>query len=335
MYLRYDKSVCGAARVSEQDNDGVVDLSIIVVSWNTRDLLERCLASVNESLDARFFHAENRLSYEVIVVDNFSTDGTSEMVRERFPLAELTERSENGGFARANNEALRRYHGRYALLLNPDTEVQPGALSMLVTFMDQHPAAGAAGPRLLNPDGSLQPSCFPSPGLAREFWRLFHADAIHHYGTCAMSEWKFDEVRPVDIVQGACLILRRETLDQVGLFDEDFYIYSEEVDLCQRIRQGGWKIYFVPQAQVVHFGGQSTRQVAERMFLQLYRSKILYFRKHKGPLSALAYKGILLLASCARLALGPVAIVRHPRKRQELALVARYYCRLIVELGGM
>lgn len=316
----------------------ILDLSVVVVSWNTRELLARCLASVYETLDGSIDgmpHSATPTSFEVVVVDNGSTDGSVEMVREHFPGAKLVASSDNLGFARANNLALRDYRGRYALLLNPDTEARPGALQTLVSYLDEHPEVGAVGPRLLNPDGSLQQSCHPAPGLARELWRLFHGDAIHRYGMYAMDTWSVEAPRPVDVIQGACLMLRREALDQVGLLDEEFYIYSEEVDLCQRIRQGGWKIAWVPAAEVVHFGGQSTRQVAEAMFLQLYRSKILYFRKHRGRAAAWIYKLILLLASASRLAFGPLADLRHPGEREEHRTLARYYRRLIGALPGM
>lgn len=314
-----------------------LDVSIVIVSWNTRELLERCLASVFAGLG----RAPSDLSEgglptgEVVVVDNNSRDGSAELVRERYPRARLIASRENLGFARANNLGLRGYRGRYALLLNPDTEVQPGALARLVRYLDAHPDVGAAGPLILNPDGSLQLSCHRSPNLPRELWRLFHGDAIRHFGTYAMDEWSRHEPRAVDVIQGACLMVRREALTRVGLLDEDFYIYSEEVDLCERIRREGWAIHWVPEAAVVHYGGQSTRQVAEEMFLHLYRSKLIYFRKHQGAFAARAYKAILYLASLARLALGPLAEAAGRRDRAERQLVVRHYQRLIRELPGL
>jgi len=304
-----------------------MNLSIIIVNWNTCDLLAQCLESV--------YANPPDCEFEVLVVDNASTDGSVQMVRERFPWVRLIENQENVGFARANNRAIQESTGCYALLLNPDTEVQPGALETLVRFMNAHPQAGAAGAQLLNPNGTLQPSCHPAPTLFREFWRLFHLDVLYPYALYPMKRWSLESHREVDIVQGACMILRREALDQVGLLDEDYFIYSEEVDLCHRLRQRDWKVYWIPQAVVVHYGGQSTQQVATEMFLHLYQSKLLYFRKHNGWLAAQLYKLILLAATLARLLLSPLAWLEHPPQRQQHLASAGHYRRLVRALPEM
>lgn len=304
-----------------------MDLSIIIVNWNTRDLLAQCLASV--------YAYPPEGEFEVFVVDNASTDDSTQMMRGWFPQVRMIENSENVGFARANNQAIQESTGCYVLLLNPDTEVQPGALKTLMRFMDAHPQAGAAGARLLNPDGTLQTSCYPAPSLSREFWRLFHLDVLYPYALYPMKRWLLESHREVDIVQGACMILRREALDQVGLLDEDYFIYSEEVDFCHRLRQRDWKVYWVPQAVVVHYGSQSTRQMAAAMFLRLYQGKVLYFRKHYGWLAAQLYKLILLAAALARLLLGPLAWLEHPPQRQRYLALAGHYRRLIRALPGL
>ena len=314
-------------------------LSVIIVNWNTRDLLARCLDSVisdHSPITSREPLVTDHCSLitETIVVDNASTDGSARMVRERFPQVHLIENRENVGFARANNQAIRQSGGRYVLLLNPDTEVRPGALETLVRFMDAHPEAGAAGARLLNPDGTLQESCHPFPTLGREFWRLFHLDALWRFARYDMARWDLETPREVDSVQGACVILRREALDQVGLLDEDYFMYTEEVDLCHRLRQGGWRIYWVPQAVVVHYGGQSTRQMPAEMFLRLYESKLLYFRKRRGPTAARLYKLILLAASLARLLVSPLAWLERPPRREEHLTLAGQYRRLVRVLVG-
>ncbi|NOZ06362.1 MAG: glycosyltransferase family 2 protein [Chloroflexi bacterium] len=320
------------------------DLSIIIVNWNTRDLLAQCLESVagcqmsvvrHQSSDTNDRPTGDRLlTTDVWVVDNASSDGSAQMVRERFPWVRLIENEENVGFARANNQAIRRSNGRYVLLLNPDTEVQPGALETLVRFMDEHPQAGAAGARLLNPDGTLQPSCHPMPTLSRELWRLVHLDAFRSYAVYQMAAWDLALPRQVDVVQGACLILRREVLDNVGLLDEEYFIYSEEVDLCYRIWRAGWRIFWVPQAGVVHYEGQSTRQVAPQMFLRLYEGKVLFFRKNQGWVAAQIYKLILLATALARLAISPLAwLERRPRRDVHLALAGHYW-QLLRALPG-
>lgn len=304
-----------------------MDLSILIVSWNTRDLLARCLETVATEL-ASFAPG----AAETVVVDNASHDGSAALVRERFPWVRLIVNDANVGFARANNQAFAAAQGRYLLLLNPDTVLLPGALRALIDFLGTHPTAGAVGARLLNPDGSLQPSCSPAPTLSRELWRLFHLDALRPYGVYAMSQWDARQPRPVEVVQGACLLLRREALGDEELLDPRYFMYSEEVDLCYRIRRRGWQIYWVPTAQVIHYGGQSTRQAATAMFLRLYEGKILYFRKLHGPTAALLYKLILLAAALARLIVSPLAWLQ-PASRRRLNLTrAGQYVQLLKAL---
>jgi N-acetylglucosaminyl-diphospho-decaprenol L-rhamnosyltransferase len=247
----------------------------------------------------------------------------------------LIENSDNAGFARANNQAVAQSSGDYVLLLNPDTEVLPGALEALVQFLRQHPKAGAVGARILNPDGSLQISCYPAPTLMRELWRLLHLDALRPYGVYHMSEWDTGAPREVDTLLGACILLPRTALAQVGSLDEDYFFTGEEIDLCCRLQQARWRIYWVPRAQVIHYGGQSARLVMELTFLRLYEGKVLYFRKRQGRLAARAYKVILSLAALLRLLLSPLAwLGRSPRRQQQLTLAGRY-ARLLLALPHM
>lgn len=303
-----------------------MDLSIIIVSWNTRELLAACLESIYGQPPAGFRH-------EVLVVDNASSDGSAALVRQRFPQVRLTESKANLGFAGGNNLAIRESHGRYLFLLNPDTKLLPNALTELLTFMESNPAAGGAGSRLLNPDLTLQPSCHPLPTLGRELSRLLHLDYFPpHYGSYNMRHWDTAVPRRVDIVQGASLILRRSLLDRVGLLDDGYFMYSEEVDLCYRIHKAGWPLYWVPASRVIHYGGQSTRQVAADMFIELYRGKLIYFRKNHGPAVALIYKLILGLAALPRL---PLLIAGRllPGDRGDAALrLGRHYAHLLRQL---
>lgn len=307
----------------------MIDLSILIINWNTRDLLAQCLTSIYADWPA------GDGDFEVIVVDNASADGSAAMMRHCFPQAFLVENDRNAGFAAANNQAIGRSRGRYVLLLNPDTVLQPGALASLVTFMGMYPEAGAAGSMLLNPDGTLQPSCHPFPTLGGEMWRLLHLDQLIPLAVYRMADWPLDRPRAVDSVQGASLIVRREVIDRIGALDESYFMYSEEVDWCLRIRRAGWKIYWVPASRIFHFGGQSTRQAATAMFLQLYRAKVQYFRKHFGAFHGFLYKGELLFASAVRLLLTPVMGVLQPGKRRERAVLARRYGRLILALPRM
>ncbi len=296
-------------------------LTIIIVSWNTRELLSQCLTSIYRSPPSPEF--------EVWVVDNASEDGSIESIRRDFPAVRLISNSQNLGFAYANNQAVRSSTGEYLLLLNPDTEVHPLALQRLIDFLDQKPDHGAVGPRTLNPDGSLQTSSYPIPTLFREFWRMFYLDRVIPIGTYPMHIWDLKKPREVDALLGACLMVRRRALDEVGLLDDQYFMYSEEIDLCFRLRQAGWKISWVPEAQIVHYGGQSTQQVADAMFLNLYRSKIHFFRKHYGNRRAWAYKQILYAAALARVMARP--FFRGESRRR----LGEQYCALIVELPSM
>ncbi len=302
-------------------------LSVIIVSWNTRELLAQCLDSLYSSL---------RLAdFEVFVIDNASSDGSPVMVPERFPQVRLIENEQNLGFAHANNQAIQSSHADYVLLLNSDTIVKPGAIDALVEFMQAHPQAGACGPRLLNQDGSLQFSCSPAPTLGSEFKRMFHLPGVRQDGYYPMQTWDQSLARRVDVILGACLFLQRYALDQVGLLDEEYFIYSEEVDLCHRLQSMGWELYWVPQAEVVHLGGQSTRQVSEAMFLRLYQAKLIYFRKQHGRRQAFLYKLIIMAAALFRLMLTPLAWLEQPSKRQVLLSMAGNYQRLLLRLPGM
>ena len=306
-----------------------LDLSIIIVNWNTRDLLDACLRSVLEEAAAA------KLAVEIFVVDNASTDRSTEMVRRHYPNVVLIENSHNPGFAVANNQALVSAKGRYSLLLNPDTVVLADGLGALVRFMDEHPEAGAAGARLLNANGTLQRSCSPEPTLRRELWRLFHLDDFKPQGVYAMRHWSVDKPHPVDVVQGAALIVRAAVLEQVGLLDGGYFMYSEEVDWCTRIRRAGWRIYWVPAARIIHYGGQSARQIADAMFLQLYRGKVQYFHKHWGKTTTGAYKVVLGCATVVRIALAPLALIEPEPLRQHHLNRVRQYRMLLRTLPSL
>lgn len=300
-------------------------LSIVIVNWNTGELLSQCLDSI-------YMDPAQMETFEVWVVDNASTDGSAQAAVGKYPETKLIQNRLNPGFAAANNQAIRQAQGEYLLLLNPDTILYPGAVRIMLDFLRLNPTVGAVGPRLLNPDQTLQFSCSPEPTLSREFKRLFHLGGVRPDGYYAMDTWDDTKPRPVDVLLGACILVRRQALEKVGLFEEAYFMYSEEVDLCRRLRQKGWELYWTPAAQVIHFGGQSTRQAAAEMFLQLYKSKIAYFRKHYGASAVWLYKLILLSASLPRLALGAVAWLEpSPRRETHLAIVQNYQ-RLIAKL---
>jgi N-acetylglucosaminyl-diphospho-decaprenol L-rhamnosyltransferase len=300
-----------------------VELSVVIVNWNTRNLLARCLESVEADLLGG--------ACEVRVVDNASTDGSAALVRERFAWAELVENGVNVGFAKASNQGISRSQGRYVLLLNSDTQVLPGALPTLTAFMDLHSRAGAAGARLLNADGSLQASCHPMLMPGREFWRLLFLDYLWPRATYSMLRWDVRSPRLVEVIKGACLFLRREALAQVGVLDERYFVYTEEVDLCYRLAQAGWELWWVPQAAVVHHNGQSTRQVAAQMYVQLYRSKVQFYHKFGGVRRANRFKRLVRMAYWPRLVVAALGSPLSPA----LSSWAGVYRRLLAELRAM
>jgi N-acetylglucosaminyl-diphospho-decaprenol L-rhamnosyltransferase len=246
------------------------DLSAIVVTYNAAPWIERSLESVRAS------------GAEMIVVDHGSTDGTLELVRERFPEARVVEQ-ENRGFGAGNNAGMRAASGRYFLLMNPDAWLTAGALEDLVAFADEHPEAGVVGPRLLNPDGSLQRSVrgYPTPWrLATEYFFLRKL-APHSEALNALFGAGFDHesVREADYLFGACLLVRRDAVDSIGGFDEEFFLMSEEVDWCYRFRQAGWKVFFYPGAEAYHVVGASLNPAR---FRDVVRGHLQFLRKHRG-----------------------------------------------------
>jgi N-acetylglucosaminyl-diphospho-decaprenol L-rhamnosyltransferase len=278
----------------------VIDLSIVIVSWNVRDLLRRCLRSVSDvgHETSPVPTPVSNIQVEIIVVDNGSTDGSSEMVRAEFPSVRLVTNENNRGFTAANNQGLDLSHGRYMLLLNPDTEVVGDALTTMVDYMDAHPEAGALGPQLRYPDGSLQSSRrrFPTfitalveSTVVQEWWR--DNRVLRHY---YLADTPDDAIQAVDWVVGACLLVRRQAYEQAGGLDEGYFMYSEELDWCRRIKDAGWEVVYLPTATVLHHEGKSSEQVVPARHVYFQSSKVRYFRKHHGVLEAEVLRWFLL-----------------------------------------
>lgn len=281
------------------------DLSILIVNWNARDLLGRCLESLPVS-------AAEDLVTEVWVVDNASTDGSADFLHSAFPEVCLIANSENLGFAAANNQAAMKASGRYLLLLNPDTEVLPGALSSLVAYADAHPEIGVLGPRLLNRDGSLQRSCWRSyPGPSMALIDALYLWKVPWIPIARLSEYRPDELvepRDVDHLLGACLLIRREAWQDVGPLDEGYFLFLEETDWCWRAKRAGWRVVYYPHAAIIHHGQHSTRQYPARNLPHLYRSYCRFYRKHhpERGLGLSALKAVIALASTLRIGLWAV-----------------------------
>ena len=251
----------------------MLGLFIIIINWNTKDLLIQCLTSIPLMIQG--------FKIEILVVDNGSQDGSGSEVKKRFPFVRLIENDKNLGFARAVNQGLQKASGRYVLLLNPDTQVKNGAIERLMSFMDAHPKAGISGAQLLNSNGSKQNSIANFPSLATE---LLNKNLLRWLSPERFpgKERNYSEPIEVDSVIGACMMVRREALDQVGFLDEDYFLFLEETDWCYRMKKAGWKIYHVPQAEVFHFQGRSAETDKMRARVEYFRSRYHFFKKNRG-----------------------------------------------------
>ena len=291
-----DVSHSPAATVDRRTD--VIDLSVVIVNYNVREFLEQTLRSV--------FRAQADLNMEVFVVDNNSVDGSPAMVRTHFPEVRLIVNAGNAGFSAANNQAIRKARGRYVLVLNPDTIVQENTLVTLVRFLDEHPEAGAAGCKILHPDGTFaleSRRAFPTPRVA--FFRMTGLAALFPrspvFGRYNMTHLPENETAEVDALSGSCMMLRRAALDEAGLFDEEFFMYGEDIDLCYRIQQARWKIYYTPETEIIHYKGQSTRKGELRYVRLFYGAMLRFTEKHfesrySKLLALLLRCGILLRA---------------------------------------
>lgn len=264
-------------------------LSIVILSWNVRDLLRTCLHSL----------PLNDSTIEIIVVDAASADGTAEMVRAEFPSVTLMASDENLGYTRGNNLGLRAAHGRYLFILNPDTEVVGGAeaLMLMLDYMNAHPHVGVLGPQVRYPTGTVQSTRRRFPTLATGFFEstwlrpLAPRTLLNRYYVRDVPD---DVIAEVDWVVGAALLVRREAYAQVGGLDEGFFMYSEELDWCRRLKAAGWQVVYFPPAHIIHHEAQSSAQVPAATHIRFNTSKVRYYRKYHGPLAAESLRWFLL-----------------------------------------
>jgi len=329
-----------------------MDVSIVIVNWNTCDLLRGCLRSICDQT--------RDLSFEIFVVDNASRDGSAEMVRTEFPEVNLIANTENRGFAAGNNQAIRKASGRYILLLNPDTIVLDAAISRCVRYADARPDVGVVGCQVLVSDRALADRLFlrlrSDPALKDQLsatvsattleqsiiqrtgfafpslWGLFvtlsglsRAFPWSRFVRNREALWDFKHEQDLDVVSGVFMLVRREALDQVGLLDESYFIYQEEVDWCYRFAQAGWHRVFTPCAQIIHLdgGANSTSQVNVKMFVQMQKSQMIYFRKHLGYIAWLAATAMYVLSNAVRATVWFVSsMISQERRLQRKALAA-------------
>jgi GT2 family glycosyltransferase len=308
-----------------------MNVSIIVVNWNTKSLLRDCLTSV--------YKQSRGIDFEIIVVDNASTDGSREMIRNDFPKVVLIENTKNRGFAAANNQGMAIAKGRYVLLLNSDTIVLDNCIANIISFADTHPRAGVIGCRVLNSDCTLQSTCFMFPSVlnlllsSSYLYKIFPKSRF--FGRELMTWWNANDVREVDIVKGCFMLVRREAIEKVGGLDESFFMYAEETDWCYRFRKCGWKVMFAPVGEIIHYGGQSTTQIPVAMIVQLRLSILKFIKKHYGWPSHVIARFLVALFFAVRLPVWLVMAFLRPTARAEAAIKMKAYsCGIVDALFG-
>ena len=298
-----------------------MDVSIIIINWNTKEILRDCIESVYEQA--------GDVDYEIIVVDNASTDGSREMIRDEFKQVVLIGNTENRGFAAANNQGMAIAKGRYVLLLNSDTVVLKNSIANTVRFADENPKAAVTGCRILNPDGTLQLTCFMFPSVLNMFlsstylYKLFPKSRF--FGRELMTWWDGSDVRQVDVMAGCFMLVRRDAIDQVGVMDERFFMYAEETDWCYRFKKNGWGVMFTPAGQIIHLGGQSAAKKPIAMIVQLRLSILMFIRKHHGWLVYWVARILTALFFAVRLPIWLAMILMCPRRRSEAATKIHAY----------
>ena len=322
-----------------------MELEILILSYNTRGFLRDCLGSIYQKVKG--------IEFGVMVVDNGSGDNSMEMVKSEFPQVKLIENRENLGFARANNQAIRQSGAKYLLLLNPDTSLANNSCCEMLRFMDEHPKVGILGCRLLNADGTIQPSNSGFPNLFTEFLRIFQLKKLipaiglrekvgERLGGILGSTlreyfrvyWDSERVRDVDWVSGASLLVRRRAVEEVGLLDESFFMYYEDADWCYRMRMGGWKTCYFPFFKIVHYVGKSDSQFNPSTFLERHKSMYHYFRKHQGMRAVLLLR-LFIFGGFTLRWLGLLAIYPFSGEgREELGKKLYGYLKVIAINGG-
>jgi N-acetylglucosaminyl-diphospho-decaprenol L-rhamnosyltransferase len=285
-----------------------IDLSVIIVSWNVRDHLRECLRSIKQ--------CNSKITLEVIVVDAASTDGSVAMIEAEYPDVVLLPQTENVGFPRGNNIGLASARGNNLLLLNPDTEIIGDAFSLMLDYLTNHPEVGALGPQLINSDGSVQSSRRRFPTLATGFFESTWLEGwapgvLRRYYALDLAD---DEVAEVDWVVGAAILVPRLVYERTGGMDESYYMYSEELDWCRRIKEAGWRIVYFPAAKVIHHYGKSSEQAITTRQINFQRAKLRYFRKFHGRTPAALLRIFLLLGYFCQIVLeGVKGLLGHKR----------------------
>ncbi|MGW8160322.1 MAG: glycosyltransferase family 2 protein [Desulfoprunum sp.] len=290
----------------------MVDISIIIVSWNAKDYLQKCLDSI--------YKENKKFDIEVIVVDNASTDGSQDMVRTRFPKVQLICNHDNLGFAKANNIGIKQSGGKYLSLINSDVEILPDCFNQLLCYMEENQDIGILGPRILNSDKTLQRSCRGFPNLWNSFCRALALDSIFPkvklFCGDMMSYWSHDTIHDVDVLSGCFWFINRKALNDVGLLDEMFFIYSEDLDWCKRFAAADWRRTYYPSVQAIHYGGASSENAPVRFYLEMQRSKLYYWRKHHSFFEQIVFLHIICFHHLVRVVVGLLSYSIAPSRRE-------------------
>lgn len=285
-----------------------METSVIIVSWNAKAYLLKCIESI---------YAQQTSGLEIIVVDNASSDGSPEAVRLQCPSVTLICNSENYGFSKANNIGITASTGKHLFLINSDVVVSPGCFSKLRRYIDAHPEIGLLGPKIVGANGRVQRSCMRYPSLSNTLWRALAVDSFLPHSSLfrsqLMTSWAHDETRSVDVINGCFWVVRRSAMDQVGLLDEGFFIYGEDIDWCRRFTSQGWQVVFYPEAEALHYGGASSANAPVRFYLEMQRANHQYWLKHHSRAASTVFLLVNVLHHGVR-AVGE--IVAYPFARQ-------------------
>lgn len=309
----------------------MIDISIVIVTWNAKQYVEDCLTSLCDR--------DNTMSTEIIVVDNASTDGTADLIGKQFPHIQLIVNTCNLGFSRANNIGITLATGRYICLINPDVQVPPDCLSKMYEYMEEAPTIGLLGPQMRGPHGEIRRSCMRFPTLRNSFLRAMALDSTFgktgRFGGSLMTDFQFDTMKDVDVLNGWFWMARREAVDQVGPLDERFFMYGEDIDWCKRFHSTKWRVVFYPGANAIHYGGASSSNAPVRFYVEMQRANLQYWEKHHSHISLLFYLLTACLNHASRvIGYGCVYLIRRTA-RPEVSFKIRRSCACILSLMGV
>ena len=289
----------------------LADVSVIIVNWNAKKYVEECLTSLIE--------AANDLSVEIILVDNASTDGSVEMVNQSFPSVKVIQNESNLGFAAANNIGIKVATGKYVCLINSDVNVPPNCLQNMYRYMNEQPSIGLLGPKMLGKCGNTRRSGMRFPTIGNMLLRALALDSTLKgpgpMGGFLMADFHFDQIKDMEVLNGWFWMARREALDEVGLLDEQFFMYGEDIDWCKRFRLAGWRIVFYPQAEALHYGGASSANAPIRFFIEMQRANLQYWKKYHGRVSLFFYLLVVWLNHIVRTLAWSLTYLARPKRR--------------------